>query len=71
MMMRKQITAKTTPTIIGVLGGVLGSVSGEFTWVYDNKCYYIIKHVPQWRNSSNVFNVFIRIALVYYINQIN
>ncbi len=41
MMMRKQITAKTTPTIIGVLDPVLWGP----TWEYD-KCYYIIKHVP-------------------------
>ncbi len=38
-MMRKQITAKTMPTIIAVK--VLESVLGEF-----DKCYYyIIKHV--------------------------
>lgn len=42
MMMRKQITAKTTPTIIGMLDSVLG----EPTWEYDKCYYYIIKHVP-------------------------
>ncbi len=41
-MMRKQITAKTMPTIIGMSYKVLESVLREF-----DKCYYyIIKQVP-------------------------
>ncbi len=37
-MMRKQITAKTMPTIIGMSESVLGE--------FDKCYYYIIKHVP-------------------------